>query len=79
MKWRNSALLVRGSYLAGGHLEGGKERRGAVTLVIVAVAGQRAAARQLQIPLCAFQRLDRGLLVDADDYRVLRRRQIEAD
>ena len=36
-------LLVRGRHLAGRHLEGGKQRRGAVALVIVAMAGRRAA------------------------------------
>jgi len=50
-----SALLVRGRHLAGGHFEGGKQRRGAVALVIVAMAGQRAPVRELQIALGALQ------------------------
>ena len=74
-----TALIVRGRHLAGGHLEGGEQRRGAVALVFVAMAGQRPAVRQLQIALRPLQRLDRGLLVDADDDRVLGRRQVEPD
>ena len=36
----STAFLVRGGDLARRHLEDGKRRRGAVALVIVAVAGQ---------------------------------------
>ena len=83
MKSRNSMrrrrVFVRGRDLAGGHLEGGKQRRGAVALVVVAVAGQRPAVGQLQIALRPLQRLDRGLLVDADDDRVLGRRHVQPD
>ena len=46
---------------------------------VEAVAGQRPAVGQLQIALRALQRLDRGLLVDADHDRVFRRRQVQAD
>src|SRR5215218_8141227 len=56
-----------------------KQRRGAVALVIVAVAGQRSAVRKLQISLCPLQRLDRGLFVDADDDRILGRRHVQPD
>ncbi len=73
------ALLVGGRHLAGGHLEGGEQGRCAVALVVVAVAGQRPAVRQLEISLRALQRLDRGLLVDTDDDRVLGRRHVEPD
>ena len=73
------ALLVRGRHLAGGHLEGGEQGRGAVALVVVAVAGQRPAVRQLQIALRPLQRLDRRLLVDTDDDGVLGRRHVEPD
>ena len=73
------ALFVCGRHLAGGHFEGGKQRRGAVALVIVAVAGQRSAVRKLQISLCPLQRLDRGLFVDADDDRILGRRHVQPD
>ena len=76
---RRRRFLMRGRHLAGGHLEGGEQRRGAVALVIVAVAGQRPAVGELQIALRPLQRLDRGLLVDADDDRVLRRRHVEPD
>jgi hypothetical protein len=66
------ALLVHGSNLAGGHLEGGDQGRGAVALVVVAAAGQGPPIGKLQIPLGTLQCLDRGLFVDADDDRVLR-------
>ena len=71
--------LVRGGDLAGCYLEGGKQGGGAVALVIVAMAGQRPAVRELEIALRSLQRLDRGLLVDTDDDRVLGRRHIEPD
>jgi hypothetical protein len=61
--------LVRGGDLGGG----------TVALVIVAMAGQRPAVRELEIALRSLQRLDRGLLVDTDDDRVLGRRHIEPD
>ena len=70
---------MSGRHLAGGHLEGGEQRRGAVALVIMAMAGQRPAVRQLQIALSPLQRLDRGLFVDAEDNRVLRRGHVEPD
>ena len=77
MKSRNSTrrrrFLVGGRHLAGGHLEAANRVDGAVALVVMAMAGQRAAVRQLQIALRPLQRLDRGLLVDAEDDRVLRR------
>ena len=71
--------LVRGGDLAGGHLEGGKQGGGAVALIIVAMAGQRPAVRELEIALRSIQRLDRGLLVNTDDDRVLGRRHMEPD
>ncbi len=47
MKSRNAtrpaALVVTGPDLAGGHLQGGEQRRRAVALVGVAVVGQRGA------------------------------------
>ena len=52
------ALLVLGLDLAGGHLEGGEQGRGAVALVVVAVPGQRASVRQLQIALGALQSIE---------------------
>jgi hypothetical protein len=47
------------SLAAGGRFEGGKQGRGAVALVIVAVPAQRPAVRRLQIALRPFQDLDR--------------------
>ena len=43
------------------------------------MAGQGPAVRQLQVALRPLQRLDRGLLIDTDDDRVLGRRHIEPD
>src|SRR6266702_5991066 len=51
--------------LSGGDFERRKQRCGAMPLVIVALAGQRATIGQLQIALRSLQRLDRGLLVHA--------------
>ena len=58
--------LVRGGDLAGCHLEGSEQGAGAIALVIMAVAGQCPAVRELEIALCPLQRLDRGLLVAAN-------------
>jgi hypothetical protein len=78
MNARNS-FLVLGFDLAGGNLEGGEQGRGAVALVVVAVPGQRAPVRQLQVALRPLQRLDRGLLVDADDNGLVGRRHVETN
>src|ERR1700732_1052347 len=47
--------------------------------LIMAVAGQCPAVRELEIALCPLQRLDRGLLVNADDDGVLGRCHVEPD
>jgi hypothetical protein len=60
------AVFMGGGDLAGGHLESGEQRRGAVALIVVTVTGQGPAVRKLQISLGALQRLDRWLLIDAD-------------
>ena len=65
---------MSGHHFAGGHLEGGKPRRGPIALVFVAVTGQSQSVRELQKSLRPLQRLDRKLLIDADDDRVLVRR-----
>src|SRR6476620_8405797 len=74
MKSRNSLrrrrLLVCCLDLASRHLEGGKQRRRTVALVVVAVSRQCASVRQLQIALRALERLDRWRLVDAQNDRV---------
>ena len=72
-------LLVGHGHLAGGDVEGGGTGSRCVALVIVAVAGQRPAVGQLQIALGTLQRLNRGLLVDADDKGVLRWRHVQPD
>src|SRR5512139_3189345 len=50
-----AARFVRRPNLAGGYLEGSEQRGGTVALVVMAVAGQRPAARELQIALRALQ------------------------
>lgn len=54
------ARLVSGRHLADGDL---KQGRGAVLLVVVAMAGQRPALGELQTALRTLQRLDRGLFI----------------
>ena len=55
-----AAIFVRGSDLAGGHLKSSKQGRSAVALVIVTMAGQSPAVRQLKIALGTLQRLNEG-------------------
>ena len=74
-----TAFLVCCHDLAGGDLERRKQRCRAMPLVVVALPGQGAAVRQLQIALRSFQGLDRWLLVHAQHNGLLRRRDIEAD
>ncbi len=68
------ALFVDGRHLAGCHLEGGKQRRRAVAIILVTVAGQRPPVGEFQVTLRLLQSLDRRLFIDADDNCVLRRR-----
>src|SRR5260370_42294293 len=70
---------MRGDDLSGGDFERGKQRRGAVALIVVALAGQSASVWQLQITLRALQRLDRRLFVDAQHDGLCGRGDIEAD
>ena len=74
-----TAFLVCGPDLAGGNLEGGKQGCRAMPFVVVAVPGQGASVRQFQVALRPFKGLDRRLLIDAENNRVLGRRQIETD
>src|SRR5665213_1308391 len=74
-----AALLMRGGHRPSGDFECGKQRRSAVPLIVVALAGQGAAVRQLQIALRPLQRLDGGLFIDTDDNGILRRGAIEAN
>src|SRR5437764_13055291 len=48
---------------SGGDFERGEQGRGAVPLVVVALPGQGASVRQLQIDLRPLQRLDRGRFI----------------
>jgi hypothetical protein len=56
---------MRRDDLSGGDFERCKQRRRAVALVVVALAGQGAAIGQLQIALRSLQSLDRWLFVYA--------------
>src|SRR6476620_9550578 len=51
-------LGMRGDDLPGAHLKSSKQGRGAVPLVIVALAAQGAPARKLQVALRPLQSLD---------------------
>jgi len=51
--------------LSGGNFERRKQRRRAMPLVVVTLAGQGAAIGQLQIALRSLQSLDRWLFVHA--------------
>src|SRR5262245_50859273 len=54
-------IFVGSRDLSGGDLEGCKQRRSAVALVVVAVTGQRPSIGEFEVSLGALQRLDRGL------------------
>src|SRR5438874_12867844 len=72
-----AALFVSDSHLSGGNLEGSKQGRSAVTLVIMTMTGECPTSGELQVSLRPLQRLDRRLFVDTDDDGVLRRRDIK--
>ncbi len=72
-----ASLVVGRLDQAGGHLEGGEQRRGSMALVLVGEAGEALPVGQPQPALGPLERLDRGLLVDADDDGVLGWVQIE--
>ena len=59
-------LGMLGNNPAAGDFERCKQGRGAVPLVIVALAGQGASVRELQVALRPLQRLDRRLLIDRE-------------
>src|ERR1700722_12572639 len=56
-----AAFVVPSSDLTGADVERGEQGRGAVSLVVVRLAGHRPAIRQLQISLSTLQCLDRWL------------------
>src|SRR5437773_3216075 len=72
-----ATLFVSDSDLSGGNLEGSKQGRSTVTLVVMTMTGECPASGELQVSLRPLQRLDRRLFVDTDDDGVLRRRDIE--
>src|ERR1700687_3555889 len=65
--------------LSGGDFERRKQRRRAMPLVVVALAGQGAAIGQLQIALRSLQSLNRRLFVHAQHNGLLGRGDIEAN
>ena len=70
---------VLGLDLAGGDLERREQGGRAAASVLVRLTVERAAVGQLEIALRPLERLDRWLLVDRRDDRVVRRREVEAD
>ena len=72
-------LCMRRDDPSGGDFERGKQGRGAVPLVVVALAGQGASIRRLQIALRPLQCLDRRLFVDTENNCLGRRIDIKAD
>ena len=66
-------LGMLGNNPAAGDFERCKQGRGAVPLVIVALAGQGASVRELRVALRPLQRLDRRLLIDTENNRLGRR------
>src|SRR5579864_8896521 len=75
----SSALVVARHHLAAGDVEGRKQRRGTMALVIMRPAAQGTPVRQLEITLGAFQCLNVRLLIDRDDQRALGRVEIKPD
>ena len=74
-----AAGLVNGSDLAGGDLESGEQGCRSMTFVVVALAAQGPPVGHFEIPLRPLQRLDRGLFIDTQDNRLVRRGDVEAD
>ena len=65
-------------HLASGHVESGKQRGGAMSLVVVG-QGPGTALLERQTGLGTVQRLDLALLVEREHDRPLRGRQVEPD
>src|SRR6267154_3452852 len=70
---------MRRDDLSGGDFKRRKQRCGAMSLVVVALASQGAAIGQLQIALRSLQSLDRRLFVHAQHNGLLGRGDIEAN
>src|SRR5947207_15584867 len=70
---------MAGEHLAGHDLQGGKQRTCPVTFVLMADASQGRSIRQSEVALCALQRLNVRLLIDAEHQRILRWMEIECD
>src|ERR1700691_1917828 len=70
---------MRGDDFPRGDLERGKQRRRAMSGVVVALAGQSAPVWQLQIALRPLQSLDRRLFIDAQNNRFGGSVHIKAD
>src|SRR5437660_678293 len=72
-------LRMRRDDPSGGDFKRCEQGRGAMPLVVMALAGQGTSVRQLQIALRPLQGLDRRLFVDAENNRLGRRIDIKAD
>jgi hypothetical protein len=75
----SASLVVPADDFAAGQIKGRKERRRAVPRIVVGLARHGAPARQFQVTLRPFERLDRRLFVDGQHDGVVRRRHVEPD
>ena len=66
-----AALLVGGGHLARGQIERGKQCRGAVPLVVVTVAAERAPVGQLEVALRRSSAWMEGFSLNAQDDRLV--------
>src|ERR1700693_3843798 len=74
-----ASLRMRRDDPSGGDFKRCEQGRGAVALVVVALARQGASVRELQVALRPFQGLDRRLFVDTQNNGLGGRIDIEAD
>src|ERR1700739_4646288 len=71
------APIMSRMHQSGGHLQGRKERARAMAFVFVCKAGERSTVGQADPALRPLQRLDAGLLIEAEQQRVLRRVKVD--
>lgn len=72
------ALHAAAEHGAGQDVEGGKQRRGAVTGIVVGLGGGMAGSERL-VGASALQGLDLAFLIDGQHHRVGGRGHVEAD
>ena len=73
----SSAFVMSGFDLADGHIESGKQGRGAMTFVSVIKPSESFAVGKPQPALGTLQGLDVGLFIHAKHHSIVRRVQIE--